>query len=186
MPIPEVRLSFLLVTPDRGWFPSLAGSTREVISEIDIRAAADLADLACLRMALYTTDRPDRAVEVGLELRTFGIEWPNHPGEEEVRAEYDLLRLGIGERPIETLVDLASTRDPALLALMEVLRAILSPALHTETKLHDLALLRMANLSLEHGHGDGSPLAFAQLSVAIGSWAEVAAKFVGIEEKRLW
>src|SRR5260370_103503 len=120
-------------------------------------------------MALYTTARADLAVEVGVEqLRPIGIAWSGHPSEEEVRAEYDALRQRVGERPIETLVDLASTREPDLLALMEVLRAILSPALFTERKLHDLALLRMANLSLEHGHCDGSPLAFAQLSMAIG------------------
>jgi len=143
----------------------------ERLSRLQLRAIGltDLAAVACLRIALYTTDRPDRAVAVGVEqLRTFGIEWLAHPGEEEVRAEYDALRQRVGDRPIETLVDLASTRDPNLLALMEVLRVILSPALHTERKLHDLALLRMANLSLEHGHCDGSPLAFAQLSLAIG------------------
>jgi predicted ATPase len=143
----------------------------ERLSRLRLRAigSTDLAAVACLRMALYTTDRPDRAVEVGVEqLRTIGIEWSAHPSEEEVRAEYDALRQRVGERPIDTLVDLASTREPDLLALMEVLRAILSPALFTERKLHDLALLRMANLSLEHGHCDGSPLAFAQLSMAIG------------------
>src|SRR5216684_4280139 len=143
----------------------------ERLSRLRLRAigSTDLAAVACLRIALYTTDRPDHAVEVGVEqLRTFGIEWSAHPSEEEVRAEYDALRQRVGERPIETLVDLASTRDPDLLALMEVLRVILSPALHTERKLHDLALLRMASLSLEHGYCDGSPLAFAQLSMAIG------------------
>src|SRR5262249_1036171 len=122
----------------------------ERLSRLRLRAigSADLAAVACLRMALYTTDRPDRAVEVGLEhLRTFGIEWSAHPSEEDVRAEYDALMRRVGERPIETLVDLPSTKDPDLLALMEVLLAILSPALHTERKLHDLALLRMANLS---------------------------------------
>jgi predicted ATPase len=143
----------------------------ERLSRLRLRAmgSTDLAAVACLRMALYTTDRPDRAVEVGVEqLRTFGIEWSAHPSEEEVRAEYDVLRERIGDRPLESLVDLPSTKDPDLLALMEVLRAILAPALFTERKLHDLALLCMANLSLEHGHCDGSPLAFAQLSMAIG------------------
>ncbi|WP_354082031.1 AAA family ATPase [Bradyrhizobium sp. S3.3.6] len=143
----------------------------ERLSRLQLRAigSTDLAAVVCLRMALYTTDRPDLAVEVGVEqLRAFGIEWSAHPSAEEVRAEYDALRQRVGERPIETLVDLASTKDPDLLALMEVLRGILSPALHTERKLHDLALLRMANLSLEHGYCDGSPLAFAQLSMAFG------------------
>ncbi len=103
----------------------------ERLSRLRLRAigSTDLAAVACLRIALYTTDRPDRAVEVGVEqLRTFGIEWSAHPSEEEVREEYDALRQRIGERPIETLVDLASTRDPDLLALMEVLLAILPAA----------------------------------------------------------
>ena len=143
----------------------------ERLSRLRLRAigSTDLAAVACLRIALYTTDRIDRAVEVGVEqLRTFGIEWSAHPSEEEVRAEYDELRQRVGERPIETLVDLASMRDADFLALMEVLLAILPAALFTERKIHDLAVLRMANLSLEHGYCDASPLAFAQLSMTIG------------------
>jgi PAS domain S-box-containing protein len=143
----------------------------ERLSRLRLRAigSTDLAAVACLRIALYTTDRIDRAVEVGVEqLRTFGIEWSAHPSEEEVRAEYDELRQRVGDRPIETLVDLASTRDADFLALMEVLLAILPAALFTERKIHDLAVLRMANLSLEHGYCDASPLAFGQLSMTIG------------------
>jgi PAS domain S-box-containing protein len=143
----------------------------ERLSRLRLRAIGwtDLAAVACLRIALYTTDRIDRAVEVGVEqLRTFGIEWTAHPSEEEVRAEYDELRQRVGERPIETLVDLPSMRDADFLALMEVLLAILPAALFTERKIHDLAVLRMANLSLEHGYCDASPLAFAQLSLSIG------------------
>ena len=143
----------------------------ERLSRLRLRAigSTDLAAVACLRIALYTTGRPTSAVEVGVEqLRTFGIEWSAHPSEEEVRKEYDVLRQRIGERPIETLVDLPSTSHPDLLALMEVLLAILPVASWIDRKLHDLAVLRMANLSLEHGHCDGSPLAFAQLSMAIG------------------
>jgi len=143
----------------------------ERLSRLRLRAigSVDLAAVACLRIALYTTDRIDRAVEVGVEqLRTFGIEWSAHPSEEEVRAEYDELRRRVGERPIETLVDLASTRNADFLALMEVLLAILPSALFTERKIHDLAVLRMANLSLEHGYCDASPLAFGQLSMTIG------------------
>jgi PAS domain S-box-containing protein len=144
----------------------------ERLSRLRLRAigSTDLAAVACRRMALYTTDRPDRAVEVGVELlRTLGIEWSAYPTEEEVRAEYGILRERVGDRPIESLADLPSTKDPNLLALMKVLLAILPPAaFFTGRKLHDLAVLRMANLSLEHGHSDGSPLAFAQLSMAIG------------------
>jgi PAS domain S-box-containing protein len=129
--------------------------------------STDLAAVACLRITLYTTGRPDRAVKVGLEqLRTLGIEWPDHPADEDLRAEYETLRQRVGERPIEALVDLPLMSDRDLLAIMEVLRAIHPAAMYTDRKLQDLALLRMANLSLEHGYCDGSPEAFAMLSMA--------------------
>src|SRR5262249_8714459 len=130
----------------------------------------DKAVVTCLRVALYITlDRTDRAVEVGVEqLRRFGIEWSTHPSEEEVRAEYDRLRQLVGERPIESLVDLPATIDTDLPAIMEILLAILPPAALTDGQLRDLVVLRMANLSLDHGHCDGSPMAFAALSHALG------------------
>ena len=91
-----------------------------------------------------------------------------HPTEEDLRAEYEALRQRVGERPIEALVDLPLMSDPDLLALMQLLRSIHPPAFYTERKLQDLALLRMANLSLEHGYCDGSPEAFAMLSITVG------------------
>jgi PAS domain S-box-containing protein len=131
--------------------------------------STDLAAVACLRITLYTTGRPERAVKVGLEeLRIFGIEWPVHPTKEDLRAEYEVLRQRVGERPIEALVDLPFMSDPDLLALMQLLRTIHPPAFYTERRLQDLALLRMANLSLEHGYCDGSPEAFAMLSITVG------------------
>src|SRR5215472_12206282 len=57
-----------------------------------------------------TMNRTDRAIEVGLQLRPSGIEWSAHPGEDEVQAEYNLL-WRLGEHPIETVAELASTRD---------------------------------------------------------------------------
>jgi predicted ATPase len=134
------------------------------------KGAHDVAVVTCLRITLYTTlGRTDRAVEVGVEqLQGFGIEWSTRPSEEEIRVEYDRLRQRVGERPIETLVELPAAKDSNLLALMEILLAMLPPgATYADKRLHDLVVLRMANLSLEHGHCDGSPLAFAQL-MAIG------------------
>ena len=132
--------------------------------------AADLAAVASLRIEVYiATNRTDRAIEVALDqLRAFGVEWSTHPSEAEVREEYDLLRRNLGEHPVEALVDLVTTRNPELLAIMEILREVLPAAVFLDKNLHQLAVLRMANLSLEHGHCDSSPLAFAELSMVIG------------------
>ena len=144
----------------------------ERLSRLHLRAAGrtDRSAVACLRMALYTTlDRTDRAVEVGLEeLSVIDIEWSAHPSVEEVREEYGRLRRQLAERPIEALVDVPATSAADLLPVMDVLLAMLPAAVFTDKNLHDLAVLRMANLSLEHGHGDGSTLAYAQLSMVLG------------------
>ncbi|MDI3561904.1 ATP-binding sensor histidine kinase [Bradyrhizobium sp. Arg816] len=134
------------------------------------KRAHDIAVVTRLRIALYTTlALTDRAVEVGVEqLRRFGIEWSTRPGEVDVRAEYDGLCQRVGERPIEALADLPAMKDPDLLALMEILHAILPPTALTDKHLCDLIALRMANLSLDHGYSDGSPQAFVELSRVIG------------------
>ena len=133
-------------------------------------SSTDLAAVTSLRITVnITMNCTDRAIEVGLQqLRASGIEWSAHPSEDEVQAEYDRLRRGLGERPIETLAELVSTRDPDLLAVMQILREMLPAAVFIDKNLHDLAVLRMANLSLEHGHCDSSPQAFTQLSMVVG------------------
>jgi hypothetical protein len=57
----------------------LAGGDRFSRLQLLEISLTDLAAVACLRMALYTSDSPRCAVEVGVEhLRTFGIEWSAH------------------------------------------------------------------------------------------------------------
>src|SRR5262249_41658774 len=135
----------------------------ERLSRLRERAinSTDLAAVASLRITVnITMNRTDRAIEVGLEhLRAFGIEWSAHPTDDEVQAEYDLLRRGLAQHPIETLADLASTKDLDLLAVMQILREMLPAAIFIDKNLHQLAVLRMSNLSLDHGHCDSSPLA---------------------------
>ena len=76
------------------------------------RRAANLVDLSAVtcraRGDVYTTmDRPDRAVEVGLEyLRRIGVAWSAHPTDEEVEREYEQIWHQLGSRAIEELIDL--------------------------------------------------------------------------------
>jgi predicted ATPase len=66
-----------------------------------------------LRQALYTTlNRPDRAIDVGLEyLRHVGIEWSREPSEEDVRRELERMRQLLDGRAIEQLIDLPLMTD---------------------------------------------------------------------------
>jgi predicted ATPase len=133
-------------------------------------ALVDRAAVTRLRVALYTTlDRSDCAIEVGLEyLQSIGIEWSPHPTDEEVRWECDRMWHLLGSRPIEELIDLSLMNDPDWRATMDVLVEIAPPARFTGGNLHHLLLLRMTNLSLEHGNCDGSCYAYACLTIVLG------------------
>jgi predicted ATPase len=147
-------------------------AAEERLSMLSLRAAGpvDKAAAACLRAALYTTlNRPDRAVEICLEyLREVGIAWSPHPTPEQVRAEYERLGRQLGSRPIEALFDLPLMSDRDQLATMDVLMELNAPAFFTDANLSGLVLLRMANLSIEHGNSDESCFAYAVLNMVLG------------------
>jgi PAS domain S-box-containing protein len=135
--------------------------------------AGDLLDFAavtCLQEDLYTTlDRSDRSIEVALDyLRRVGVAWSAHPAQDEVRREYERMWQQIGSRPIEALLDLPRMADPVWRATMDVLSAVVSPAMYTDQNLYCVVLGRMANLSLEHGNTDASSSAYAILGAVLG------------------
>ena len=130
----------------------------------------DRAAVARQRLALYTIlDRLNRAVEVGLEfLAHVGIEWRPHPTSQEIEVEYDQIWRQIGARSIEQLVDLPAMTDPGWRATIDVLAHLASPALFSDSGLGCLVLGRIINLSLEHGHADGSCFAYVYSNLAFG------------------
>jgi PAS domain S-box-containing protein len=132
--------------------------------------AVERATVARLRVELYVAlDRSDRAVAVGLEfLLPLGIEWSPHPTAEEARREYQRIWSTLGDRSIEDVVASPPMTDPAWRATMDVLTAVVSPALFTDENLVCLVLCRMTNLSLEHGISDAGCFAYVWLGNLIG------------------
>ncbi|HSW07193.1 AAA family ATPase [Aquabacterium sp.] len=130
----------------------------------------DLAAVTCVQVNLYTTmDRSDRAVEAGLAyLRQVQVQWLPHPTRDDVRAEFERMFQCLGERSIEALIDLPLMTDADSHATMDVLTAILPPVLFTDENLLGLVVGRMANISLVHGHSDGSCLGYAWLGMFLG------------------
>ena len=123
------------------------------------RRAANLPDLAAvtrLRVELFhDADRIDRAsrsasttcaasASTGRRIRRKRM----------VRQEYAADVVAARDRPIEALLDLPLMADPVACGTMDVLTALVSPALHTDDNLRSLVIGRMANLSLEHGNSD--------------------------------
>ena len=148
-------------------------AAEERLSTISVRAAnlVDKAAVACLRTGLYTTlGRADRAVEICVEyLREAGIACSPQPTDEEVSAEYDRLLGQLDGRSIEALFDLPLMSDPRWRATMEVLTELSAPAYFLDVNLWCLVLLRMANLSSEHGNCDGSCYAYSFMNTVVGA-----------------
>jgi len=160
---------------DRAECEFLTGALAEAEQRLEALSArttnvVERATVARLRVELYVAlDRSDRAVAVGLEfLRPLGIEWSPHPTAEEARREYQRIWSTLGDRPIEDVVASPPMTDPGWRATMDVLTAVVSPALFTDENLVCLVLCRMANLSLEHGISDAGCFAYVWLGNLIG------------------
>ena len=132
---------------------------------------ADQADIVCLALLLYfTTGQSERAVEVALGfLSSVGIVWPSRPTESDVRHEYLEMHRQLARQPMDALIDLPAMSEPGCIATMAVLTELFPAAYAVDRYLLELVLLRMTNLSLEHGHCDSSSVAYSALNMALGS-----------------
>lgn len=141
--------------------------------DLALRAASfvDVAAVARLWLELLMTlGRSDDAIQVGLDcLRRVDIAWPAHPTSEDVEREYERLWQRIAGRRIEGLVDLPRMTEPAALATMDVLTAVMLPARYTDENLRAVVVGRMLNLSVEHGNCDASCLAYAAAGTIMGA-----------------
>ena len=135
------------------------------------RTVVDLAAVTAARIRLYTTmSDMETGVAACLEfLARTGIDWSPHPTDDDVTREYNSFWQRLGNRAIEELIDLPRMVDPDWRATLDVLAWGLSPALFTDQNLHRLMVVRIANLSLEHGNGDASAIAYVWLGVYAGS-----------------
>ena len=127
--------------------------------------------VACLRAAVHLTrNETDEAIAICLDqLRVFGIDWQPRPSDATIRAEYELLCSRLPEGGPERLAELPMMTDPSWRACMDVLLALEPVAVFVDKGLHDLGVMRMANLSIEHGNCDASPLGFSELSMVMWS-----------------
>jgi predicted ATPase/signal transduction histidine kinase len=149
---------------------SAAAEERLTLLAQRARTLVDLAAVTCAEVEVYQTrGQSVRAIEAALGyLRRVGVEWSPHPTEAEVAAEYARLWRALGDRPIESLAELPPVGDPGWRGTMDVLSAIVSPAMITDANLHDLLVGRLVGLSLEHGNSGPSALAYVRLGTLLG------------------
>ncbi len=134
------------------------------------RTQVQRAAVTWLRVTLYTAmDECPRAVDTAIEyLAELDIRWSQQPTTEEVRSEYELLLSRVGTRAIESLVDLPIMENEERRATVDVLMALLPPAVYTDRNLVLLVLCRTANVSIEFGNTDASAVGYAYLGMYLG------------------
>ncbi len=139
----------------------------ERLSQLSRRARdlIDLASVVCVQINLCTmTNREDRAVEICLEyLQRAGIVWPLRPTDDDVLREMQRLWSEVGERPLESFLDLPRMIDADCRATMDVLAGLLGPAYSVSINLSALAVVYMTRLSLQRGNTDASAMAYVFL-----------------------
>jgi predicted ATPase len=106
-----------------------------------------------------------QAVDIALRcLFLFDIELPARPSREHVQVEYEKLLQNLGDRSIESLVDLPLMTDLE----MQVLSVLVAPAFYTESNLFYLLVCHMVNTSLEYGTTAASSHGYAELACILG------------------
>ncbi|HTD16625.1 MAG TPA: AAA family ATPase, partial [Chthoniobacterales bacterium] len=133
-------------------------------SKIDKAAAYRVKILLDVMRAQYR-----RAVDNGLEcLRLFGIDIPTHPSGEEVKVDYEKIWQNLGDRSIESLIELPLMSDPEKQVAMQVLAELSTPAWYTDRNLFCLHVCHMTKTTLKYGITGVSPHGFAELASILG------------------
>ncbi|MEX3773105.1 AAA family ATPase [Pseudomonas sp. MYb118] len=128
------------------------------------------ANVVCLQVDDYLMmDRSDAAVTVCLDyLRHVGIEWSASPSDDEVREEYERIWKLLGNREIESLIDLPLMQDDASLMTVSALGKLFPPAVQTNANLTCLVICKAISLCLEGGNCDAASLHYANAFRVLG------------------
>jgi PAS domain S-box-containing protein len=137
---------------------------------IKAQSKIDQAEICRLRMLLQLRQgNYAPAVRTALEcLRTFGVNLPDSPTPEQMRAEYEEMRRTLGDRPIENLVDLPMMDDPEMRAVMKLFSALGELAYHADGDLFQMISCWMVKLSCRHGTSEYSTIGYGAIAVILG------------------
>ena len=147
-------------------------TAEKLISELLVRARSNTDKVAayCLRVKLYfmKSDYAQAAASALDCLRLLGIEMSAHPTAQAVMAEYEKVVLTLGERSIESLIDLPLMNNQEMRAAMRVLSVLEGPAFTTDSNLYYLCACQMASITLKCGTTDASSYGLALFGRVLG------------------
>jgi Nif-specific regulatory protein len=137
------------------------------------RTRMDKAQVYNRRLIQYENmSRYQEAIEIGREaLALFGVVFPTAEGDKEAafQAELNAIRALLGERPIASLLDLPTLRDPEIRLIMQLLGNLHTPCyLAGDKRLTLLNTETMVRLSLGHGNTEQSAHAYVLHAMLLG------------------
>jgi predicted ATPase/GAF domain-containing protein len=170
---PERAFKLLL---DRAQSEFMAGNAAEARRLLEVlrpraRARVELAALYRLEIDILLAANEIQAAltSVLAGLAQMGMPMSPHPSPEEVVAANEEVWALLGERSIESLVELPLMTDPDMKAVMDVLAALFTPAIYSDLNLLALHLCRMVSLSLRYGNTEASVHGYGWYGLVLGS-----------------
>jgi PAS domain S-box-containing protein len=133
-------------------------------SKIDHAEICRLRIMLQLRQGNYTP-----AIHTALEcLRMFGIDIPDSPTPEQMREVYEDMCRTLGERSIESLIDLPMMDDPEMRAVMKLFSGLGNLAYHADLDLYQMISCWMVKLSCCHGTSEYSTIGYGAVAIVLG------------------
>ena len=150
-----------------------AAEARRLLEELLPRARthADTATVYRLKSGLHLAAGEIQAATACLLecLERMGMPLSPRPSWEEVVAANEEVWALLGERPIESLIDLPRVTDPDMEAVMSVFSALSAPSSFVDRNLFILHLCRMVSLILRHGISRAAPYGLGWYGAVLGS-----------------
>ncbi|WP_309895452.1 AAA family ATPase [Archangium sp.] len=169
---PELAFRILL---DRALCELMSGNApeaRRLVEELRPRARTRAETAAVYRLKsslLVATSQMQAAIACLVEcLGQMGMPMSLNPSWEDVTAANEEVWALLGDRPIESLVELPRMTDPDMEAVMNVLAALFAPAYFTNHHLLFINLCRMVSLSIRHGNHASAAHGYAWYGVVLG------------------
>jgi predicted ATPase/signal transduction histidine kinase/tRNA A-37 threonylcarbamoyl transferase component Bud32 len=146
---------------------------RQLSEELCSRASTrgDITSAWCLKSDILmaageTTASAECVVEC---LALLGLPISLHPSREEATAAHEEVWALLGERPIESLIDLPPMTDPDVKLMMGALASLFGKAYVTDNHLLIINLSRMVSLTLRHGFTETAVLGVGWFGVLTGN-----------------
>ncbi|MER8732500.1 AAA family ATPase [Mesorhizobium sp. M1227] len=137
---------------------------------IKARSKIDHAEICRLRMLLQLRQgNYAPAIRTALEcLRMFGVDMPDSPIPEQMREVYAEMCRTLGERPIESLLDLPMMDDPEMRAVMKLFSGLGNLAYHVDLDLYQMISCWMVKLTCRYGTSEYAAIGYGAVATVLG------------------